>query len=106
MGFPGSILPAELTDDIDYVRAAALRKLVPYSLVDLFLREEPARVLGQVSQCKELQMREIQGPHFTVCLRRWSSIPRKVRVASWFVGLFRHLSPYVGQVQEKALVHS
>lgn len=42
-------LPAELTDDIDYVRAAALRKLVPYSLVDLFLREEPARVLGQVS---------------------------------------------------------
>lgn len=73
-------LPAELTDDIDYVRAAALRKLVPYSLVDLFLREEPARVLGQVSQCKELQMREIQGPHFTVCLRRWSSIPRKARV--------------------------
>ena len=35
-------------DDIDYVRAAALRKLVPYSLVDLFLREEPARVLGHI----------------------------------------------------------
>ena len=41
-------LPAALTDDIDYVRAAALRKLVPYSLVDLFLREEPARVLGHI----------------------------------------------------------
>jgi len=41
-------LPAKLTDDIDYVRAAALRKLVPYSLVDLFLREEPARVLGHI----------------------------------------------------------
>lgn len=42
-------LPAELTDDVGHSRTAMLWELVPYSLVDLFLREEPARVLGQVS---------------------------------------------------------
>ena len=38
-----SHLPAELADDIDHGRAAVLRELVPYGLVDLFLREDPAR---------------------------------------------------------------
>ena len=54
-------LPAELADDVGHGRAAMLRELVPYGLVDLFLREDPARAPGQVGQRKELQMREVQG---------------------------------------------
>ena len=43
-------LPAELADDVGHSRAAVLRELMPYSLVDLFLRENPAGVPGQIGQ--------------------------------------------------------
>ena len=55
-----SHLPAELADDIDHGRAAVLRKLMPHSLVDLFLRENPAGVPGQVGQREELQVRKVE----------------------------------------------
>lgn len=54
-------LPAKLADDVGHGRAAMLRELVPYGFVDLFLREDPARVPGQIRQRKELQMRKIEG---------------------------------------------
>ena len=52
-------LPAELADDVGHGRAAMLRELVPYGLVDLFLREDPAGAPGQVGQRKELQVRKV-----------------------------------------------
>ena len=54
-------LPAELADDVGHGRAAVLRELMPYGLVDLFLRENPARVPGQVGQREELQVRKMEG---------------------------------------------
>lgn len=49
-------LPAELTDDVGHSRTAMLWELVPYSLVDLFLRVDPAGVTGQIGQREELQV--------------------------------------------------
>ena len=60
-GVSRSHLPAELADDVDHGRAAVLRKLVPYGFVDLFLRENPAGVPGQVGQREELQVRKVEG---------------------------------------------
>ena len=40
-------LLAELADDVDHGRAAVLRELVPYGLVDLLLCENPAGMPGQ-----------------------------------------------------------
>ena len=34
---------------------------MPYSLIDLFLRENPAGVPGQVGQREELQVRKVEG---------------------------------------------
>ena len=41
-------------------RAAVLRELMPYGLVDLFLREDPAGVPGQIGQREELQVRKVE----------------------------------------------
>ena len=57
-------LLAELADDVDHGRAAVLRELVPYSLVDLLLCENPAGMSGQVSQRKKLQVRKVEGLPF------------------------------------------
>ena len=54
-------LPAELADNIDHGRPAVLRELMPYGLVDLFLRENPAGVPDQVGQREELQVRKVEG---------------------------------------------
>ena len=55
-----SHLPAELADDIDHGRAAVLRELMPYGLIDLFLREDPAGMSGQIRQREELQVRKVE----------------------------------------------
>ena len=55
-----SHLPAELADDVDHGRAAVLRELVPYGLVNLLLCKNPAGVPGQISQREELQVRKVE----------------------------------------------
>ena len=40
---------------------------MPYSLVDLFLRENPAGVPGQVGQREELQVRKVEGLALPLC---------------------------------------